>query len=305
MFRYNESAAITSLDPAAARSLEHMWVVDQLYDGLVELNADLEVVPCVAKSWEVDPVTHTYTFHLRPGVSFSTGRPVDASDVVFSLERLRDPSVVSSGGWILDAVVPDGIRAVDDTTVAIQLSQAYPPFLGLLTTAYGAVVDREHAQADGVSLRNQPGGTGPFVLKWWLEDAGLVLHPNPGYWERDEEGNPLPYLDAVHIDVVQDMGSFLGLTASTISSAACTSFMEILLDEGRFRPSFLGSFAGACAFFENGLPRCGVGRKPNPARLEEPHGEASLEFGVDRPAGQAFAAEFGVGHRPVCAASML
>ena len=179
VFRYNESAAITSLDPASARSLEHMWVVDQLYDGLVELNADLEVVPCVAKSWEIDPVTHTYTFHLRPGVSFSTGRPVDASDVVFSLERLRDPSVVSSGGWILDAVVPDGIRAVDDTTVAIQLSQAYPPFLGLLTTAYGAVVDREHAQADGVSLRNQPGGTGPFVLKWWLEDAGLVLHPNP------------------------------------------------------------------------------------------------------------------------------
>ena len=53
------------------------------------------------------------------GVSFSTGRPVDASDVVFSLERLRDPFVVSSGGWILDAVVPDGIRAVDDTTVAI------------------------------------------------------------------------------------------------------------------------------------------------------------------------------------------
>ena len=50
VFRYNESAAITSLDPAAARSLEHMWVVDQLYDGLVELNADLEVVPCVAES---------------------------------------------------------------------------------------------------------------------------------------------------------------------------------------------------------------------------------------------------------------
>ena len=75
VFRYNESAAITSLDPAAARSLEHMWVVDQLYDGLVELNADLDVVPCVAKSWEVDPVTHTYTFHLRPGVAFASDVP--------------------------------------------------------------------------------------------------------------------------------------------------------------------------------------------------------------------------------------
>ena len=74
VFRYNESAAITSLDPAAARSLEHMWVVDQLYDGLVELNADLDVVPCVASSWDVDPFTHTYTFHLRQGVTFASGR---------------------------------------------------------------------------------------------------------------------------------------------------------------------------------------------------------------------------------------
>ena len=192
VFRYNESAAITSLDPAAARSLEHMWVVDQLYDGLVELNADRDVVPCLAESWEVDPATHTYTFHLRPGIAFASGRPAEATDVVFSLERLRDPSVVSSGGWILDAVVPKGIRAVDDNTVEIQLSHAYPPFLGLLTTAYGAVVDREHAQNEGVSLRDQPGGTGPFVLKWWLEDAGLVLHPNPGIGSETMKGVRCP-----------------------------------------------------------------------------------------------------------------
>ena len=96
VFRYNESSAITSLDPAAARSLEHMWVVDQLYDGLVELNAELDVVPCLAESWEVDPVAHTYTFHLRHGVAFSSGRFLEASDVVFSLERLRDPLVISS-----------------------------------------------------------------------------------------------------------------------------------------------------------------------------------------------------------------
>ena len=288
VFRYNESAAITSLDPAAARSLEHMWVVDQLYDGLVELNADLEVVPCVAKSWEVDPVTHTYTFHLRPGVSFSTGRLVDASDVVFSLERLRDPSVVSSGGWILDAVVPNGIRAVDDTTVAIQLSQAYPPFLGLLTTAYGAVVDREHAQADGVSLRNQPGGTGPFVLKWWLEDAGLVLHPNPGHWERDEEGNQLPYLDAVHIDVVQDMGSeFLGLTQGRYDfiSGLHPSFMETLLDEeGGLRSSFAGELRlEHVPFLKTDYLGVVLDGSQTPPALKNPMVRQALSLALDRP----------------------
>ena len=288
VFRYNESAAITSLDPAAARSLEHMWVVDQLYDGLVELNADLEVVPCVAKSWEVDPVTHTYTFHLRPGVSFSTGRPVDASDVVFSLERLRDPSVVSSGGWILDAVVPDGIQAVDDTTVAIQLSQAYPPFLGLLTTAYGAIVNRKHAQADGVSLRNQPGGTGPFVLKWWLEDAGLVLHPNPFYWERDAEGNPLPYLDAVHIDVVQDMGSeFLGLSQGRYDfiSGLHPSFMETLLDEeGGLRPSFLGKLRlEHVPFLKTDYLGVVLDGSQTPPALKNPMVRQALSLALDRP----------------------
>ena len=288
VFRYNESAAITSLDPAAARSLEHMWVVDQLYDGLVELNADLEVVPCVAKSWEVDPVTHTYTFHLRPGVAFSSGRSVDASDVVFSLERLRDPSVVSSGGWILDAVVPEGIRAVDDTTVVIQLNQAYPPFLGLLTTAYGAVVDREHAQADGVSLRNQPGGTGPFVLKWWLEDAGLVLHPNPGYWERDEEGNPLPYLDAVHIDVVQDMGAeFLGLTQGRYDfiSGLHPSFMETLLDEeGGLRPSYAGDLRlEHVPFLKTDYLGVVLDGSQTPPALKHPMVRQALSLALDRP----------------------
>ena len=288
VFRYNESAAITSLDPAAARSLEHMWVVDQLYDGLVELNADLEVVPCVAKSWEVDPVTHTYTFHLRPGVAFSNGRSVDASDVVFSLERLRDPSVVSSGGWILDAVVPAGIRAVDDSTVAIQLSQAYPPFLGLLTTAYGAIVDRVHAQTEGVSLRNQPGGTGPFVLKWWLEDAGLVLHPNPGYWERDEEGNPLPYLDAVHIDVVQDMGSeFLGLTQGRYDfiSGLHPSFMETLLDEeGGLRPSYAGDLRlEHVPFLKTDYLGVVLDGSQTPPALKHPMVRQALSLALDRP----------------------
>ncbi|MGB2382675.1 MAG: ABC transporter substrate-binding protein [Flavobacteriales bacterium] len=288
VFRYNESAAITSLDPAAARSLEHMWVVDQLYDGLVELNADLEVVPCVAKSWEVDPVTHTYTFHLRPGVAFSSGRSVDASDVVFSLERLRDPSVVSSGGWILDAVVPEGIRAVDDSTVTIQLSQAYPPFLGLLTTAYGAIVNRVHAQTEGVSLRNQPGGTGPFVLKWWLEDAGLVLHPNPGYWERDEEDNPLPYLDAVHIDVVQDMGSeFLGLTQGRYDfiSGLHPSFMETLLDqEGGLRSSFAGELRlEHVPFLKTDYLGVVLDGSQTPPALKNPMVRQALSLALDRP----------------------
>ena len=288
VFRYNESSAITSLDPAAARSLEHMWVVDQLYDGLVELNAELDVVPCLAESWEVDPVAHTYTFHLRHGVAFSSGRFLEASDVVFSLERLRDPLVISSGGWILDAVVKDGIRALDDRTVEIQLSQAYPPFLGLLTTAYGAVVDQEHAQTKGVSLRDQPGGTGPFVLKWWLEDAGLVLHPNPKFWELDDQGQQLPYLDAVHIDVVQDMGSeFLGLSQGRYDfiSGLHPSFMETLLDEeGGLRSSFAEELQlQHVPFLKTDYLGVVLGGSQTPPALNNPKVRQALSLALDRP----------------------
>lgn len=242
VFRYNESAAITSLDPAAARSLEHMWVVDQLYDGLVELGPDLEIVPALATDWAFSEDGTECTFQLRQDVVFASGRRVTADDVVFSLERLRDPSVVSSGGWILDAVVPNGIRSLNDSTVQVKLAQAYPPFLGLLTTAYGSVIDAERAKAPGHDLRDRPLGTGPFRLAWWLSDAGLVLHRNPSFWERDSLGQPLPYLEAVHIDVVQDMGAeFLGLTQGKYDfiSGLHPAYMETLLDEeGSLRANF-------------------------------------------------------------------
>ena len=242
VFRYNESAAITSLDPAAARSLEHMWVVDQLYDGLVELGPDLTVLPCLAKSWTFDEERLAYQFRLRKDAVFTTGRPVLADDVVFSLERLRDPKVVSSGGWILDAVRPQGIVALNDSTVEVRLREAYPPFLGLLTTAYGSIIDHEAASEEGRDLRDNPAGSGPFQLAWWMPDAGLVLHRHEGYWEKDEHGQALPYLDAVHVDVVQDMGAeCLGLTQGRYDfmSGLHPAYMETLLDEaGTLRPSF-------------------------------------------------------------------
>ena len=192
VFRYNESANITSLDPAQARSLEHMWVVDQLYDGLVELSADLEVIPCLARSWSFNDSTLTYRFHLRDDVVFTTGKPLRSKDVVLSLERLRSEEVVSSGGWILESVQEEGIVEVDSLTVDIHLKQVYPPFLGLLTTAYASIIDAQALNDGGKALRDEPAGSGPFKLAWWIPDAGLVLHRNDTYWEHDKHGVRLP-----------------------------------------------------------------------------------------------------------------
>ncbi len=287
VFRYNESASITSLDPAEARSLEHMWVVDQLYDGLVELTPELEVKPCLAESWLYNDSSMTYRFVLRRDARFTTGKPVKAQDVVFSLERLRDPNVVSSGGWILEAVAEHGITAVDDRTVDIRLTRVYPPFLGLLTTAYGSILDAEASQEVGRELRKDPVGSGPFALAWWMPDAGLVLHANDEYWERDEEGGALPYLEAIHVDVVQDMGAeFLGLTQGRYDfiSGLHPAYMETLLDEnGALRERYTSDFRlEHVPFLKTDYVGVVLDGASTPQALRDPRVRQAMSLALDR-----------------------
>ena len=96
-FKYNEMGAVTSLDPAAARYFENIWVVGQLYNGLVELTDSLTVRPAFAKSWDISTDGLTYTFHLQNGVYFQDnkrfeatngkGRQAVASDLVYTFNR--------------------------------------------------------------------------------------------------------------------------------------------------------------------------------------------------------------------------
>jgi len=247
VFRYNESANLNSLDPAAARTLEPMWVVDQIFDGLVELDANLQVRPLVAESFAASDSGRTWTFVLRTDVHFSAcpdvpgleeGRQVVAEDVVFSLNRLRDPAVASAGRWILDPLdvhgPGEGIEALGTDTVVFRLSEPFSPFLGLLATAYANIVPREAVEHYGSEFRSHPVGSGPFKLAWWMEDVACVLHKNPAYWEKDESGASLPYLDAVHISFVADLGAeYQGLLQGRYDfmSGLHPAYMEEVLTE--------------------------------------------------------------------------
>ncbi|MBV42447.1 MAG: ABC transporter substrate-binding protein [Crocinitomicaceae bacterium] len=247
VFRYNESANLSSLDPAFARTLEPMWVVDQLFDGLVELDENLEFKPLLAQRFELDSSGCVWKFYLRDDVRFHAidvvpgldkGRLCTAHDVVYSLNRLRDPQVASSGAWILDAVDAEapggGILALHDDVVEITLREPFPPFLGLMSTAYANVVPVEAVEYFGADFRSHPVGTGPFQLAWWLEDVACVLHRNPHHWERDETGQSLPYLDAVHISFAADMGAeFQGLKQGKFDfmSGLHPAYMNELLDD--------------------------------------------------------------------------
>ena len=115
IFHYNESSGILSLDPAYASGQSTIWPCNQLYNGLVDMDENLQVVPAIAKSWTITEDGKTYTFILRNDVQFhqteffpfEKPRYVTAADFVYSLGRILSPEVASPGAWIFQKVKRD------------------------------------------------------------------------------------------------------------------------------------------------------------------------------------------------------
>lgn len=213
VFRYNEAANITTLDPAFAKDLRTIWATNQLFNGLVQLNDSLEVEPDIAHSWEQSEDGTVYRFHLRNDVQFhkhilfgkDSTRTVVASDFEYSFNRLLDPKVASPGKWVLEYV--QDFKAENDSVFKIQLKQPFPPFLSLLSMKYCAVVPKEAIAFFKEKFRSHPIGTGPFKFKLWVENTKLVFRKNHHYHEKDSNGVRLPYMEAVAISFLPDKQS--------------------------------------------------------------------------------------------------
>lgn len=243
VFRYNQAAGITSLDPAFARNLENIWACDQIFDGLVEMGEDLKVRPAIARHWSVLDSGRTYVFHLRRDVYFhdheafpdGRGRRITSEDFRYSFERVRDPRTASPGRWVFEHVVPGphGFDAPDDSTFIVRLQRPFPPFLGILSMVYASVVPHEAVAFHGAEWRRRPVGAGPFRFFHWEEGVKLALQRHPRYHQRDEHGTALPYLDAVTVGFVKDRNAeFLALLKGELDmmSGADGAFITELLD---------------------------------------------------------------------------
>lgn len=253
VFRYNESAGITSLDPAFARNQANIWAVSQLFNGLVQLDSNLLVQPCIAKSWNVSEDGMIYTFTLRNDVYFhdnvcfaeGKGRKVTSEDVVYSLQRLTDSTIASPGAWALSSVSetsgkPD-ISAANDSIVIIKMKYPFPPFLGLLGMPYCAVVPREAVEYYGENFRNSPVGSGPFYFKMWKEGVKLVLLRNDNYFEYNG-ADRLPYLDAIAVSFIIDKQTafleFVKGNLDFISGLDASYKDELLTASGMLNPKY-------------------------------------------------------------------
>ncbi|BAO76819.1 ABC transporter substrate-binding protein [Winogradskyella sp. PG-2] len=245
VFKYNEHKNIGSLDPAFSKDLADIWGTHQLFNGLVQMDNQLNVKPCIAKNWIVTDSARTYAFNLRKDVSFhkhnlfgkDSTRTVNALDFEYSFNRLRDKSVASPGSWVLNKV--ENFSAINDSTFQIKLKQPFPAFLGLLTMKYCSVVPKEIVEHYGSDFRSNPIGTGPFKFKRWEENIKLVFRRNNHYFETDENGNSLPYLEAVAITFLPDKQSeFLQFAQGNIDfvSGLDASYKdEILTANGQLR----------------------------------------------------------------------
>ena len=257
VFKYNEAAGISSLDPAFAKDQSNIWACNQLFNGLVQFNDEMKITPCIAKSWEISDDGKNYKFYLRKDVFFhdnkvfekGIGRKVNAFDFEYSFKRIVDQKVGSPGSWVFNYVEENSgdyaFIALNDSVFQIRLKQAFPPFLGILAMQYCSVVPEEAISFYGKDFRRNPVGTGSFKYKMWTEGIKLVLLKNEKYFEFDGD-NRLPYLDAVAITFLIDKQSaFLEFVLGNLdfmSGIDARYKDELLTKNGKLNPKYNDKF---------------------------------------------------------------
>ena len=165
------------LDPNKTSAYFSFEVLENVYDTLVEPDANLEMRPALAESWDVSPDQLTWTFHLRRGVTFHDGSPLTADDVVFTYRRIIDEELSNVDKF---SAVTD-IRPVNPTTVTLRLKQPTPNLLTNLGGFKGmAIVQRKNVESGQIATH--PIGTGPFAFESQKSGDSITLKANPTYW---------------------------------------------------------------------------------------------------------------------------
>ncbi|HEU5200252.1 MAG TPA: peptide ABC transporter substrate-binding protein [Ktedonobacterales bacterium] len=212
---------LAQLDPALVGDPNSTLAAQLVFGGLVKLNAQLQVVPDAAYSWQVSPDGKTYTFYLSSSLRFADGTPVTTQDVIYSLDRSLQMSAqaVQDGGrgglFYLGHIVgaadvasgkantASGLTAVDPQTLQIQLDSPIAYFLNDLTEPAAFIVPGQQIQKYGKNWTEHAFGTGPFVLGRWTHSVRMTFTPNPNYYGEK------PVIDELDMPFVQNQHAAL------------------------------------------------------------------------------------------------
>ncbi|MFB6195192.1 MAG: ABC transporter substrate-binding protein [Haloplanus sp.] len=194
---------IEYLDPHYIDKGQEIYLSSNIYSGLVKIGSDGAIVGDLATDWSL-PDSSTYVFDLKEGATFHNGDPLDAAAVKASFERLMGLDDSPHLGKV-EAI--DTITAEDPTTLRISLSQTVGPFISFLTRGpgrAGTIVHAPSATSNPDEYNRMPVGSGAFELTERESGEYLQLEAHDGYFETDGDGNALPYLDSVRIDLIPE-----------------------------------------------------------------------------------------------------
>ena len=193
------AADTTGLDPHTQTAFASFRLLELIYEPLVDLDADLNIIPALAESWEFNDDATMLTLNLREGVTFHDGSEMTAEDVVASFERILDEETGAAARANYLSIA--SIDTPDDLTVVFNLSEPDVPLLAALASVNAAVVPSEIIESG--DLNSTAVGTGPFTLESWVPEETTMLGANENWWG---EG---PFVDGVEIRIIPDEASIL------------------------------------------------------------------------------------------------
>ena len=161
-----------TLDPQVTSATSSFQTMKSIYDTLVEVNRDGEIVPLLASGWEISEDDLTWTFHLNEGVLFHNGEELTSADVAATFRRIVDPDLASPKSVEYEGIT--NIDTPDPYTVVFELAQPNPALLASLASGWGAILPASLIEA-GHDFANDPVGSGPFTFTSWVRDSSLEL----------------------------------------------------------------------------------------------------------------------------------
>lgn len=185
-----------SIDPPNSYESEGIQVVRQVFDGLVDYDPEtLEVVPAIAEKWDLSDDGLVYTFHLKKGVKFHSGRECTAEDFVYAWTRAVDDETAAYLAYHLEPIVGydemqdgsadtfEGVKAVDDYTLEVTLKYPYADFVKTLGHVVFYPVAREDVEEWGDLYTEHINGTGAFKFVEWKHDQYIQLERFDDYYK--------------------------------------------------------------------------------------------------------------------------
>ena len=173
---------VVAIDPVYAYDFTANPVVNQITEGLLKFENGETIAPNLAERFE-NPDPLTYIYYLRQDVTFQDGSPMTIDDVIFSMERTRNPETASYVGWMYNSV--DTIERTDDWTVTVKLKEPDALWQYVLATTAGHVISKAYYEANAETFGKPEGGvlgTGPFKFVSWATGSEIVLEKYDGYW---------------------------------------------------------------------------------------------------------------------------